>query len=324
MAINKELRRVLIDRPNELLAPDIRTSFPEWKPLDIPEAVDFQVKVFEGEVFAVDSKSYSLQISADGGRILRNIIWLSPYGHPDGNGNYAMPQPGCRVLIVEVAPSRYIATGFLPAQKRVDNNYRNNRKNINQGDLCFMVKDSCFIQIHKNAEHLEFVASNACWMKLDGTANHISASAHRFTFHADGGSVDWNSDPKTDNTWFEGRFRDLAEKGATHVTIRAGYHDVEDEEAQIAEIDKSVFSIIVNEVEHDAVADTTTEKDPTFKFIVGRNGRILISAESVKEFYRDYIERHVETTITNIAQEKINRVSSTEIHDQAPIIRHNP
>jgi hypothetical protein len=235
-----------------------------------------------------------------------------------------MPQPGCRVLLLEIAQNNFVSLGYLPVQSDLDNNYRNSRKNINKGDLCFSVKDSCYMQFHRTADHIEVVASAACWMRFDGTADHISASAHRYTFYADGGSIDWASNKDTKDTWLEARFRDYAKKGATHVVVRAGHHAVEDDEAKTAEIDKSVFSIIVNEVEYDPGADTTTEKDPTFKFIVGRNGRILLSAESVKEFYRDYIERHVETTITNIAKEKIYRVSSTEIHDKAPIIRHNP
>ena len=90
-----------------------------------------------------------------------------------------------------------------------------------------------------------------------------------------------------------------------------------------------MFSIIVKKVERTS-EDVYTET-PTFKFIVGEDGRILCSGNSIKESYRDYIDRYAATTIVDVAELEIETVSLTKsvtevaaetIINTAPYVNH--
>ena len=139
----------------------------------------------------------------------------------------------------------------------------------------------------------------------------------------------WESDPDTNNTVLNCIMRDKAAKDANIVHLRAGYHKTEDPEAISAGIDKSVFSIIVKKVAQ--TSEDVYEETPKFKLILSDTGRILCSAESIKEVYRDFIDRYADSTITDIAkleiattslEKSINETAEVSIISTSSYINH--
>ena len=243
---------------------------------------DFQQKSFTGIVAAVDSKAYTLTAVLDGGKTVSNVPWVSPLGHPDGTGMHVMFRVGTRVYVTEYEYGSFIVTGTIPAINRKTGRHTNNRKVLNHGDHYFSVSDQTFILMQR-PDFITISGNYSCQVKFDGTNNIIYARSQRYQVQADGGSAYWESDPDTNNTVLNCILRDKAAKDANIVHLRAGFHKTEDPEAITAGIDKSVFSIIVKKVVQ--TSEDVYEETPKFKLIVSDTGRILCSAESIKEVY---------------------------------------
>lgn len=292
------------------------------------EIENFTQRSYVGIVAAIDSQAYTLIATLDGGRVVSNIPWLSPQGHPDGTGSHCMYRVGTRIFITEYEYGEFIVVGSIPALSANDAGYTNKRKVLNQGDNYLSVSDQTFILLQR-PEFITISGNYACQIKLDGTNNVIYLRSQRYQVQADGGSLKWESDPETKNTVLNLIMRDKAAKHGSVVQIRAGFHKTEDAEAIDAEIDKSVFSIIVSKVVQ--TSGDEYESVPQFKFIVGEDGRILQSANSITEVYKDFIDRYAGTTMTDIAEESIERESltdgiydtaNTEVINRAPYINH--
>ena len=289
---------------------------------------NFAQRLFSGEVLSVDTKNYTAAILINEGRVLPDVPWLSPMGHVEGNGAHGMPVAGDRVLVSEYEYGVFVVIGSLPVPDGRSTTHKNARKTLTQGDYYIAVSDQTYI-LWQTPDFITIAGSHVCQIKLDGTGNIIYARAQRYQAHADGGYFYWDSDPATDKTVANWVFRDEASKTANIVHVRAGFHKTEDTEAISADIDKSVFSIIVKKVEQ--IGNDTYNEIPQFKFIVGADGRILVSGNSITETYRDYIKRYAETTMTDTAKSTISTESledgiyetaHIEIINTAPYINH--
>lgn len=288
----------------------------------------FRQRSYIGIVNAVDTKAYTLTVTLDGGKVVSNVPWLSPQGHPDGTGIHSMYRIGTRVFVMEYDYGEFIVISSIPAMSAKDSTYTNNRKRLNQGDNYLSVSDQTFILLQR-PEFITISGNYACQIKLDGTNNMIYFRGQRFQIEADGGKATWESNPDTKKTVFNWILRDQAAKTGDVVHIRAGFHKTEDTEALSAGIDKSVFSIIVSNVTQ--TSSDVYETTPKFKFIVGADGRILQSANSITEKYLDYIKRFAGTTMSDVAEKTIStesltdgiyEKSPTEIISKAPYINH--
>lgn len=294
---------------------------------------EFQQKHHVGTVVEVDTTNYRLNAILDNyeerGVAVINIPWLSPLGHPDGTGIHAMYRPGTRILVLEYAYCEFIVLGSIAVPDGATDKFTNVRKRMNQGDHYLAVSEQTYIMLNR-PEFITISGNHACQLRFDGTNNVIYTRAQRYQVQADGGEIGWESDPDTDETVLSWILRDKADPNSNVVHVRAGFHKVEDQEAQTAQIDKSVFSIIVKKVALQGEDDEVTE-DVQFKLIIGENGRILCSANSIKEVYRDFIDRYAETTITDVAKSTIQTTSMEDsiyenaaatIINTAPLINH--
>ena len=289
---------------------------------------NFKQTLFSGIVLAVDVKSYTATILFNDGRTQQNVPWISSSVHVNGTGAHCMYKPDDRVIVAEYELGTFVILGTIPVPDNRTSAFKNNRKVLNQGDYYIAVSDQTFILL-QTPDFITISGNYACQLKLDGTNNIVYLRSQRYQVQADGGYFYWDSDPDTHNTVANFVFRDKAAKEANLVHIRAGFHKTEDTEASSAQIDKSVFSIIVKTVTQ--TGDDTYQEEPKFKLIVGADGRILQSANSIKEVYRDFINRYAETTMTDIAKKSIKNTSleggiyetaSTEIINTAPYINH--
>lgn len=273
------------------------------------EIANFVQRSYIGVVAAVDTEAYTLIATLDGGRVISNVPWVSPQGHPDGTGSHAMYRVGTRIYVTEYEYGEFIVMGSIPALADGTGACTNSRKVLNQGDNYLSVSDQTFILLQR-PEFITISGNYACQMKFDGTNNVIYLRSQRYQVQADGGSIGWESDPNTKDTVLNMVMRDGAAKDSNTVQIRAGFHKTEDEEAREAGIDKSVFSIIVSKVEQ--TSSDEYEATPQFKLIVGENGRILQSANSIKETYKEYIDRYAGTTMADTAEKSIETTSLTD------------
>lgn len=289
---------------------------------------NFKQRYYTGVVLSVDTKAYTLTALLNGGITQDNITWISPLGHVDGTGIHGMPRVDDRVLVLEYEYGSFVVLGSLPVFDGRTYNNKNNRKTLAQGDHYLSVSDQTYI-LMQTPEFITISGNHACRMIVDGDNNIVYLTAQRYQVTADGGNFFWESDPKTKKTVANLIFRDEASKNANTIHIRAGFHKTEDPEAISADIDKSVFSIIVSTAVSNG--DDTYNQVPKFKFIVGEDGRILVSGNSITETYRDYIKRFAETTMTDVAKSTISTTSqedgiyetaATEIINTAPYINH--
>ena len=288
---------------------------------------NFKQRLLVGTVTAVDTTAFTLVALVDGGEISQ-IPWISPLGHPDGTGTHTMYRQGSRVLISEYELGSYVVLGSIGVFDGETVSAKNSRKSLNQGDQYLSVSEQTYILLQR-PDFITLSGNFSCKVVFDGTTNIIYARAQRYQVQADGGNMYWSSDPLTNDTVLSCIFRDKAAKDGNVVHMKAGFHKTEDPEAIAARIDKSVFSIIVKKVT--LSSEDTYEEEPKFKLIIGENGRILCSAESIKEVYRDFIDRYAETTMTDVAKSTISTESldsgiyetaKTEIINTAPYINH--
>lgn len=292
---------------------------------------NFKVKIQIGTIQTVNTKTYTVDVILSSGHIANNIPWISPYSFLDGNGIYAMPQNGATVLVAEYLPGEYICLGFAPLRYTDTIDYTENRRRMLQGDLCFQVTNDCYMLLKRTAEFINIQASPATYIKFNSTDNTLQGRFQRALFEADGGIFRWESNPDTFDTTMSWIFRDKAAEDANIAQLTIGFHKTEDPEAQDAGIDKSIFSLIVKKINSGNNNNNTITEDVKFKFIIGVNGRVLCSAESLKEIYRDFIDRYTGTFMKDIAESFIKRISNEYITDKAAtthntyaqIIHHN-
>lgn len=262
-----------------------------------------------GEIIGVLNTKYTIDVRLDDGRIASDVSWLSPYSYLDGNGMYAMPQIGASVLIIEYSPGCFVVAGFIALKQMGTGDRRCSRRQLNLGDLCLQGSDQCYILLRRSSEHIILQTSPKCSIIMKNSDNMISVDVQRLRLAADGGIAAWDSDPKTLNTTFSWIFRDKAENENNTANLIIGFHPTEDDEAKDAGIDKSIISLIVNEtvVENDKI-----KLIPKFKLIIGADGRILCSAESIFEVYKDFIDRYAGSFIKDVAEKDITRQSKEE------------
>jgi len=281
-------------------------------------------RVYLGRIIAVDTLKYTAKVSFGDGRLADDVGWLSAYQFLNGNGLYVMPQPGSKVVMLEHVPGAFIIIGFYPAKNTETNDRTGSRRRLNLGDICIQGKDDCFILLKQASNYIIAKTSPGCYVELvNGSGiNTINVFVQRAIFRADGGLMTWDSNEKTHETTFNWIFVDKSLPNHNLAQVTIGFHATEDPDAQAALIDKSVFSLIVKEVVSDQ--DGQVQSDITkFKFIVGANGRIVCSAESIKEIYRDFIDRYADTFIKDIAKAYISRESlESDIIDTAKEIAY--
>jgi len=287
--------------------------------------------IHEGVIIVTNPLTYTARVRLPGGRIADDVPWLSPYSFLNGNGMYAMPQNNACVLVAEYGFCQFAILGFIAHPTNEESGDRTvNRRRVGMGDICIQASDQCYFLMRRVAEHITAQASAKCYVQLNSANNTININTQRARFTTDTADLIMDSDPKTFNATTSWVFRDATTPKANILFVKIGFHVTEDEEAQAAGIDKSIFSLIVRETE--SSGDDILTSVAKFKFIVGVNGRILCSAESIMEKYRDFIDRYADTFIKDIAKSNITRESLTaNITDTAKVtaetfaqlIRHN-
>ncbi len=276
----------------------------------------FSAKAHWGEVIGVNADNYTADVKFTGGRIARSISWLSPYAFLNGNGMYIMPEIDSSVMLLEYAPNCLVILGFWPLRSLTSTSRATNRRKINLGDICIQGSDQCYILMRRGSEHIILQTSPKCSIVMKNSDNSINLDVQRLKIITDGSIMTWDSDPSTLNTTFTCMFKDKADEQLTTAFLTIGFHKIEDSEAAQAGIDKSIISLIVYETE--VTEDNLATATPKFKLIVGSNGRIICSAESLMEIYRDFIDRYAESYMKDIAKKNITRESLDEnISDKA-------
>ncbi|MDX9810585.1 MAG: hypothetical protein RBT04_10585 [Sphaerochaetaceae bacterium] len=276
----------------------------------------FSARAHWGEIIGVNADTYTVDVKFTGGRVARNISWLSPYSFLNGNGMYIMPQVNASVMLLEYAPACLIIIGFWPLREIESTNRTGFRRKLGLGDVCIQGSDQCYILMRRSSEHIILQTGPKCNVIMKNSDNSMHFNLQRLKIETDSGIMSWDSNPETLDTTFTCMFKDKADEQLTTAFLTIGFHKVEDSEAAQAGIDKSIISLIVYETEtsDDNLATTT----PKFKLIIGSNGRIICSAESLMEIYRDFIDRYADTYMKDIARQNINRESLEEnISDKA-------
>lgn len=277
---------------------------------------EFATKVHWGEIIGVNSMTYTVDVKFSGGRVARDIAWLSPYVFLNGNGMYVMPQINASVMLLEYAPASLVIIGFWPLRELTSANRTGSRRRLDLGDICIQGSDQCYFLLRRGSEQVILQTSPKCCIIMKNSDNSMHINLQRLKIETDTGMMVWDSDPKTSNTTFTTMFRDnaLDQKSTAYLTI--GFHKTEDPEAEAAGIDKSIISLIVYETE--ASKNNANDEKAKFKLIIGSNGRIVCSAESLMEIYRDFIDRYAESYMRDVAKSAITReVSEGDISDKA-------
>ena len=278
----------------------------------------YSIRIHEGTIIVTNPLTYTAKVRLPGGRIADDVPWLSPYSFLNGNGMYAMPQNNADVLVAEYGYCQFAILGFMShpdglpdsTNKTTGDDRTVNKRRIGMGDICIQASDQCYFLMRRVAEHIALQASPKCYLHLNNANNTININSQRARVTTDAADLIMDSDAKTLNTTTSWIFRDSSTEKSNILFVKIGFHNTEDSEALEAGIDKSIFSLIVRETE--SSDDDILTSVPKFKFIVGVNGRILCSAESIMEKYRDFIDRYADTFIKDIAKKDITRQSLEE------------
>ena len=266
----------------------------------------FTPKTHVGEVTSVNPKQYTCSVTYGRGRTYKEASWLSPYVFLNGNGMYIMPQVGSQVLLLEYALGAVVIIGYLSLRGSNTKSRKNSRRALSLGDICLQASDQCYFLIKRGSEHITMQTTPACAIQMNSGNNTIRVNTQRCILSADGGVMTWDSDPNTLDTAMHWVFRDKAKEDANVAELTIGFHKNEDEDAKAAGIDKSIISLIVKET---TSTNDTVSSEVKFKLIIGSNGRIICSAESLKEIYNDFIDRYAGSTMKDVAKGLIERIS---------------
>ena len=162
-----------------------------------------------GSVQQVNTEDYSLEVYTDSGKSFDRVLWASPWVSNEGQGMYAMPQVGSRVLLVYPDGSdRPIAVGWVPFRDE-NGSYKGKKEDLHQGDQVLKTPDGAMI-ILRTGGLIEIYSSEMnhwSFIPLSNTTRGVMENLELITL---GGKIYWRHDRNTRKTTFTALFKDDA------------------------------------------------------------------------------------------------------------------
>lgn len=143
----------------------------------------------EGTVLSVNREDYTCTVRS-GGSTFSKVRCCAPWFNcTNGKGVTVHPESGSWVLIAKAESSAWFILGFIPMINVVDENYKNSKPDLNEGDIDLSTDTGNFIRITKTDQTIWLFNSPACQVIMTSMNNKISVLTQQLFIENRAGAI---------------------------------------------------------------------------------------------------------------------------------------